>query len=362
MPVAAVRGGLRHADVRPGRAAAAWPVGGAWQHGRVTTDADGALPRLHLVLGDEDLLIERAVAGIVAAARAGSDAGGQLQATRLRAGEVAVHELAELLSPSLFAEDRVLVLEAAGEAGKEPAQLVMQTAADLPEGVVLVVVHSGGGRAKSMVPALKKAGAAVHECAKLTKPAQRAEFVRAEFRAAGVRAAPEVVQAVLDAIGSDLRELAAACAQLVSDTDGKVDAAAVRRYYAGRAEVSGFDVADKAVSGDTGAALEALRWAVLSGVPHVLLADALADAVQTLARVGAAGRGNAYKMAGALGMAPWKIEKAQRQLRGWRPTALGEAVQTVALLNADVKGRSTEPEYALERAVIRVAALRAGAA
>ena len=33
------------------------------------------------------------------------------------AGEVSTSELAELLSPSLFADERVVVLEAAGEAG-----------------------------------------------------------------------------------------------------------------------------------------------------------------------------------------------------------------------------------------------------
>ncbi|GAA4818553.1 DNA polymerase III subunit delta [Tomitella cavernea] len=356
------------------------PVGPPWQHCAVTTrartpadtttapdsrsasggSAGGAAPAtLHLVLGDEELLIERAVGGVLAAVRAASGEGRNLQATRLRAGEVAVNELAEMLSPSLFGEDRIIVLDAAGEAGKEPAKLVADTATDLPDGVYLVVVHSGGGRAKSMVPALKKAGAQVHDCAKL-KSQQRGDFVRGEFRSAGVRAAPDVVEAVLAAVGSDLRELASACSQLVADTGGKVDAAAVRKYYEGRAEVSGFDVADKAVAGDRAAALEALRWALQRGTAHVPLADALADAVHTIARVGAAGRGDPYSMAGSLGMPPWKIKKAQAQLRGWRPETIGRALQVVATLNGDVKGGSPEPDYALERAVLRVCELRGG--
>ena len=57
----------------------------------------------------------------------------------------------------------------------------------------------------------------------------------------------DMVTAIIDAVGSDLRELAAVCSQLVADTDGAVDATAVRRYYSGRAEVKGFDIADKAV-------------------------------------------------------------------------------------------------------------------
>ena len=42
----------------------------------------------------------------------------------MRAGEVSTSELAELLSPSLFADERVVVLEAAAEAGKEAVALI----------------------------------------------------------------------------------------------------------------------------------------------------------------------------------------------------------------------------------------------
>ncbi|WP_280512617.1 DNA polymerase III subunit delta, partial [Nocardia farcinica] len=215
-------------------------------------------------------------------------------------------------------------------------------------------LHSGGGRAKAMAPALQKAGAVVHNCAKLTKAAERVEFVRAEFRAAGVRVSGEVVQTVLEAVGSDLRELAAACSQLVADTGGKVDVAAVRRYYSGRAEVTGFEVAELAVAGDRGAAVEALRWAIDRGVPHVLLADALADSVHTIARVGSAGRNDPFKLAQQLGMPPWKVKKAQAQARGWTPATIGSALQVVATLNADVKGGAADSGFALELALGRI--------
>ena len=50
--------------------------------------------------------------------------------------------------------------------------------------------------------------------------------------------------------------------------------------------MKGFDIADKAVVGDVAGAAEALRWAMMSGEPQVVLADALAEAVHTIARVG----------------------------------------------------------------------------
>ncbi|RVW05527.1 DNA polymerase III subunit delta [Rhodococcus xishaensis] len=315
---------------------------------------------LHLVLGDEELLVERAVASVVRAVRAAAGpAGEDIPVSRLRTGDASAPELAELLSPSLFAEDRVIVLGAAAEAGKDAVTLVQDAAADLPEGVVLIVLHSGAGRAKAMAGVLQKSGATVHQCAKL-KPSERVDFVRGEFRAAGVRVGTEVLEAVVEAVGSDLRELASACSQLVADTGGKIDAAAVQRYYSGRAEVSGFDVADKAVAGDSRGALEALRWAMHRGVAHVLLADALADAVHTIARVGSAGRGDPFRMASELGMPPWKIKKAQAQARGWNPASIGEALQVVAKLNADVKGQAADADYALEWAVQKVADLYGG--
>ncbi|WP_280403702.1 DNA polymerase III subunit delta [Nocardia brasiliensis] len=309
---------------------------------------------LHLVLGDEELLVERAIGAVTAQVREIAPDPEAVPVDRMRAGDASTAELAELLSPSLFAEDRVIILESAAEAGKEAVTVITEAASDPPPGVVLVVLHSGGGRAKALVPALQKAGAVQHDCAKLTKSAERVEFVRGEFRNAGVRVAGDVVQAMLESIGSELRELAAACSQLVADTGGKIDVAAVRQYYSGKAEVSGFDVAELAVAGDRPGAMEALRWANDRGVPHVLLADALADSVHTIARVGSAGRGDPFKLAQQLGMPPWKVKKAQAQARNWTPATIGSALQVVATLNADVKGGAADASYALEHALTRI--------
>jgi DNA polymerase-3 subunit delta len=313
---------------------------------------------LHLILGDEELLIDRAIAKVQRAARkiAGND---DVPMNRLRAGEVSTSELAELLSPSLFADERVVVLESAAEAGKDAVELIASAAADLPPGTVLAVVHSGGGRAKALADQLKKLGAEVHPCAKITKAAERADFVRAEFRALKVKVDDDTLNVLLDAVGSDVRELASACSQLVADTGGHVDALAVRRYHSGKAEVSGFDIADKAVVGDVAGSTEALRWAMMRGVPHVVLADALAEAIHAIARVGPLS-GDPYRLASELGMPPWRIQKAQKQSRRWSRDKVATAIRVVAALNADVKGAAADADYALEDAVRRVAQLAAG--
>jgi len=313
---------------------------------------------LHLVLGDEELLVERAVADVLRSARerAGTLDNPDVPVSRMRAGDVGTYELAELLSPSLFADERIVVLEAAAEAGKDAAAVIAAAAADVPAGTVLVVVHSGGGRAKALADELQSLGAEVHPCARITKISERVDFIRKEFRALRVKVDEETVTALLDAVGSDVRELAAACSQLVADTAGDVDAAAVRRYHSGKAEVKGFDIADKAVAGDVAGATEALRWAMMRGEPLVVLADALAEAVHTIGRVGPLA-GDPYRLAAQLGMPPWRVQKAQKQARRWSRDTVATAMKIVAALNANVKGAVADADYALESAVKRVAEL-----
>ena len=302
--------------------------------------------------------MERAVSTVLQAARA-SAGSGDIPVDRLRAGDVSINELAELLSPSLFADERVVVLEDADEAGKDSVALIAAAAADLPLGTVLVVVHSGGGRAKALATQLRDLGAQTHICAKITKAAERADFIRTELRTLKVKVDDDTVAALLDAVGSDLRELASACSQLVADTGGQVNEAAVRRYHSGRAEVTGFDIADKAVVGDVAGAAEALRWAMALGVPHVLVADALAEAVHTIARVGPLS-GDPYRLAGELKMPPWRVQKAQKQSRRWSQEKVATAIRLVAALNGDVKGAAASADYVLETTVRKVAELAAG--
>jgi DNA polymerase III subunit delta len=314
--------------------------------------------QLHLVLGDEELLVDRAVADVLRSARerAGTLNNPEVPVSRMRAGDVGTYELAELLSPSLFADERIVVLEAAAEAGKDAAAVIAAAAADVPAGTVLVVVHSGGGRAKALADELQSLGAEVHPCARITKVSERVDFIRKEFRALRVKVDEETVTALLDAVGSDVRELAAACSQLVADTAGDVDAAAVRRYHSGKAEVKGFDIADKAVAGDVAGATEALRWAMMRGEPLVVLADALAEAVHAIGRVGPLS-GDPYRLAAQLGMPPWRVQKAQKQARRWSRDTVATAMKVVAALNANVKGAVADADYALESAVKQVAEL-----
>ena len=312
---------------------------------------------VQLVLGDEELLAARAVSDAVAAARAADP---DVEVRQYSAGDLVPGELAEMLSPSLFGGRRVLIVRDGQDAKKELAAAFVGYAKEPDPEVTLIVTHNGGGKGKALADGLRDAGAAVVPAAKISRHRERVDFVRSEIRRLGGKCGEDAAEALIAAVGNDLRELVAACSQLVADTDGRISTDTVARYYRGRAEVSGFTVADAAMVGDVPGALEALRWAMHVGVDPVPIADALADGVRTVARVAAAGRGSAYQLAGQLGMPPWKVERAQRQARGWTPAALVDAMQVAADCNAAVKGGADDRGYALERAIMAVVAARGG--
>ena len=257
----------------------------------------------------------------------------------------------------------MVIIRAAQNVTKDiAAELVKYLANPAPD-VVLIMTHAGGAKGKDLLAAAKAANGQIVECPKVTRFAERLDFIRAEFRRAGSSADDGAARALLDAVGSDLRELSAACDQLASDTPGRVDESVVARYYRGRAEATGFTVADRAVEGHLAQALEQLRWALATGVSPVLICSALAQGVRLLGRVGTAPKGvNSATLAAQVGAPPWKIDRVLRQqLRGWHPQGIAYAMHAIAEADAQVKGESASAAYALERAIRRIVACRSAA-
>lgn len=303
---------------------------------------------VHLVLGEDDFLAERATKAIVA------QAGEGVEVTTLRAGDVSEGEIAMATSPSLFAEDRVVVVKHAELAGKEPTEILLQACVNPVPGITLIVEHTGGGRQKAMVKKFAKV-AEVHKADTL-KDNERRSWLMEEFRSHGVRPTPDVAAAVLESVGSDLRELASAVSQLVSDTEGELTVESVRAYYVGVAEVAGFDIADQAVAGRADRALASTRRALQLGTSPVSIAAALARKVGDIAKLHGV-RGNPDQLARTVGMHPYVVKKTMQVARQWSGDAVSHAVIIVSDLDAEVKGQGGDPEFALENAVRRIAEL-----
>ena len=303
-----------------------------------------------LLQGGESLLVDSAITGVISNFKGAN-------VSQLVASGIELGEITDALAPSLFGDIRIVVIK---EIQDLPAELGDELASYLEsqdESVQLVLWHKGGVKGKALLEKIKKIKPEIIACDVIKRDGDKSEFIRAEFKSLGRKISTEAVQALIDALGSDLRELGGACSQLAADViAGKmIDETDVAKFQNGRIETTGFDVADAALDGRRDVALIALRNALATGTDPVLITSALAGSLRTLAKVSGASRGSkSFDLAGPLGLAPWQIDKARRQLSKWTPATLAGAVVAVAQADADIKGAAVDPIHSLERAIIAI--------
>lgn len=307
-----------------------------------------------LVTGPEAFLADRASRVLRDALR---EQDASLEVHDLRADGYAPGELLTLASPSLFGEPRLIRVENVEKCSDALLDDVLDYLTSPADDTVVLLRHGGGVRGKKMLDAIRagQGGGIEVVCTELKRDADRADFAAAEFRHAGRAIAPAALRALVSAFVDDLAELASACQQLVADTEGDITAAMVEKYYGGRVETNSFAVADAAIAGDFGQALGLLRHAIATGADPVPMVAAFAMKLRTMAKVGGS-RGSGGQLAGQLGLAPWQIDRARRDLQGWSEEGLGRAILAVADADSQVKGASRDPIYALETLVRTVAA------
>ena len=307
-----------------------------------------------LVSGPEDVCAERAIAGLRDYVRAEDPA---VEVTDLRADDYVAGTLLTVTSPSLFGEPRlvrVFGVEKASDSFLTEAVAYLESP---QEGATVVLRHTGASvRGKKLLDAIRsgKADAVEIACPAVKRDSDRYDFAAAEFSSANRRIAPAALRALVSAFSDDLTELAAACQQLIADVDGDVTDEIVRRYYGGRVETTAFAVADTAIAGRYGEALITLRHALASGADPVPLVAAIASKLRTMARVTGL-RESSAAIAARIGVKDWQVDRARRDLTGWNEESLGLAIQAAARADAEVKGASRDPIFALERLVTVVA-------
>lgn len=311
-----------------------------------------------LVVGAEDMLAGRAVEARLAAARAQVP---DVQVTRLSASDLAGNsQFVEAIGGSLFASHSAVVVTDLAGLPADLVPLLTATAADPGQTLCLTLVHGGGAKGKALLDSLAKAGVQ-RVAADPMKSWEVDKFVLAEARHAKVRLDDRAARALVDAVGTDLRALAAAVLQLGADwPDEPITESIVARYFAGRAEVSGFAVADDVMRARPGQALVKLRWALSTGVSPVLVTSALAGSLRSLGKYldVRASRLSDLEVARQIGVPSWKVKRLAEEARGWTPSGVAAAIRLVASADAKVKGAASSAEYALEQMLLQVEAAR----
>ena len=310
----------------------------------------------YLILGSEAALADRALSKITAQLKEE-----RAEVTTISAGDALVGDIADALAPSLFSERRALIIKDLQDLPEDSRDEITRYLPEPDPTTTVIFVHKGGVKGKALLDAIKKIKPEIISCEPLKKESEKEQFVKDLFLDLGRKASPAAVAALVGALGGDMRELQQAVSQIALDAPaGVIDEKFVDEFHQGRIETTGFDVADATLDGNLPTALITLRSAIETGTDPVMVTSAIASALRSLAKVsGSANGAKSFELAGQLGMAPWQIDKARRQLQGWTPRALSKAVQAIALADAQVKGAATDPVYALEKALATITAARA---
>jgi DNA polymerase-3 subunit delta len=302
-----------------------------------------------LVSGPEDYLADRAIRDLRDVLKLEDPS---LEVHDIEADQYGPGELLTLASPSLFNEPRLIrvnrVEKCTDDFITETLAYLQSPAAD----TYLVLRHASGVRGKKLLDAIRSGTGNGIEvtCLELKKDAEKTEFAAAEFAAAGRRVTGGAIRALVSAFADDLVELAAACQQLLSDATDEITEATVEKYYSGRVETNAFKVADAAIAGRRGEALVLLRHALASGADPVPIVAAFAAKLRTMARI-AGSTAPAGQLAQTFGLAPWQVDRARRDLHGWTDDGLGQALETLAATDEQIKGLGRDPVFALERMI-----------
>jgi DNA polymerase-3 subunit delta len=323
---------------------------------RGPTAAD-VLGRVTLVTGKEEFLSERTVIGVRAAVRR-HDVEAEISETQ--ATGLSLAQLGELSAPSLFSSTRCVVVRALENLPEESVDGLLEYAAAPADDVSVVLVHSGGQKGSGVLTKLRKLPGVTEVKSEELRPSEYPGFVTAEARAHGATIEPDAATSLVQAVGQDLRSLAAAADQLANDFPGEtLTEEKVKRYFGGRAEAKSFAVADAAFWGRRSPALEELRWALDGGTPPVLVTSAFAGSARGIARFLSAPRGlREADLAREFGVPPWKVRTIRDQSRGWSEPGIARAIRTIAQADADIKGAASDASYTLERLVLTVTGLR----
>lgn len=315
------------------------------------------LGRVTLVTGKEEFLNERTVAAVRTAVRHHDH---EAEVSETQGSDLTLATLGEMAAPSLFSSIRCVVVRGLENLPEESVAGLLDYAAAPAEDVALVLVHGGGPKGSGTLTKLRKLSTVTEAKSGDLRPSEFPGFVVAEVRSHGSRIDPDAADNLVQAVGQDLRSLAAAADQLTNDFPGEpITADKVKQYFGGRAEAKSFAVADAAFWGRRTVALEELRWALDGGTAPVLVTSAFAGGARGVARYLSAPRGmREADLAREVGVPPWKLRTIRDQSRGWTDGGIARAIRAVAQADADVKGAASDPSYTLERLVLTVTGLR----
>jgi len=314
-------------------------------NGRTVSWHQAEPANLVLVSGPESYFASRAIRLIKDKLRASHE---NLEINEVADGEYSPGLIFSLASPSLFDEPRLVIISAASEGLAEDLEQLLSEPADNCTIVVRIpnlVGHNGKLKKQLSASALNIS------CEEVKKDVDRIDFIKREFQRLGTPIDQPAIRALVAAFGSDMGELGAACDQLAKSGAPTISLSEVERTFQGRVETNAFKIADAALAGNASEAIRLFRHGFATGIDSVALTAALSMKIRQLARL----FNDRNASAAAIGMQPWQLDRARKELAGWSEPELIGLVQLAAQTDFDVKGASRDPEYSIEKLLLAMA-------
>ena len=311
-----------------------------------------------LVIGEEELLADRAVADAVEAARA--ELGPDTMVEEVQGGSLPDGFAMGLATASLFGGGRIVVIGGADALDAAGRQAVLATAKDPGPTTVLVLRADGVGRQAKFFKELQEHANVI--TVQRLKASERSSWLRNEVRRLGRKADEGLIAALVDTVGQDLRELAGAIAKLhvAVPPPAPLERRHVTEFLTKTADRRGYELTDAMLAGEPATALSYLDALFAQGEDPIMLLSMLARQLRNVLYVSEHSSAPSGEVAQALGIRDWQVRKLGSQARRFHPSVLRRALDLIAETDAQIRNGSPSPSMALELVVSRIAIAGAG--
>lgn len=313
----------------------------------------GSMPHMpqgfvHIVSGEDDYLSGQRVQELkTAVCRTLPEA----EIIELDAATCTAFDFDQAVSPSLLSDASIVLMshgenmdEEVGTALVEYCQRFRKESNPVS---IVIVRHNGSTKGSGIIKRAQKAGAVLDPIESLKKPDSRKNFVLHCCEKRKRRITPDAAQLIVDVLTDKTGEIAALCEQLCDDfPQDPISRNQVETYLSADPRVTGFNVADRAISGNVAQAVLGLRSALAQGVDPLAIIGAIAMKIRAMAKASAVDRGTITPAEAR--MAPWQLRNARKDVRGWTSQGLGKCIQTAAWADEQCKSSGTDPLYAME--------------
>lgn len=265
---------------------------------------------------------------------------GDLRAREVDAGDWVGGELQDLATPSLFGERRALLVSDCRSLPKDAmGEIAAYLSAPDPDSPLILSCTTAerGKPAAALVKLVEPVGE-IRQVQLTRKDLE--PWVGQQAREAGIDLTPPAARALVETLGEDTGQLAAAVQQLASAFPGqKIGPPHVHRQFRGLGEQKTWDLCDKAFAKDLPGAIRALRSIEEGGDDALMILGGIASRLRDLIKVRSLPeRLSPAQLAKQAGLRfEWQARRYQQQARNF---SLAELVE--------IHERLTEADRALK--------------